>query len=705
MTVFGILVCATISVATLAAERGRETPVHHLQVREQTGTFSSRTVYVTVDAFVVDDAGAFVKGLNAEDFLLFEDGQPREVEQLQLVDLSSGTTPRPAAAFAAFYYIVIDDLHVHPERTTLARQLAEQMVNDVVGPGDQAVVVFTSAREGVLQFTADRKRLLDAVRATAGKKLASAAVDSSLQLSSQEGQRLANALQAIETLSAVARHAASIPGRRKALVFLSEGADVSGDAGGRGEAQSAARDIERRAREVQALANRANVSIYAVDPRGVSGRLGEFAGANVSFQALSAEERQSQERLQELSAGTDGEAFVKTSNFDASLRRIRVDSSLYYLLAFRSGATKAGLHQIEVRVSRPGMKVRARKVFHDRLAVASPQPAAASQTAAPEPAAQPPAATETIPSPPLKPAAPSFEPAVTAVPAQPASSVDDLLTRAADWLVGYADQLTLVIGVERYSQFMGDESFSRAYRRMLVSEFALVRVRDDWLGFRDVYEVDGKPVADRQDRLRRLFVDSPGSATGQAREISDEAARHNLGAIQRNFNVPTMALFFLHPSNLGRFRFSRDGEEKVDGTPVWRVRYEETRSPTIITTSAGRDMPVKGTFWIDPVKGAVRKTHMAVSVETAMAGKRTRIPGDADTGSSVRRVQSSASITVTFKHDNHLDLLVPAEMRETYEGPAVNRFTGSEEISRVNCVATYSDFKRFQTGGRVIDRK
>jgi hypothetical protein len=51
-----------------------------------------------------------------------------------------------------------------------------------------------------------------------------------------------------------------------------------------------------------------------------------------------------------------------------------------------------------------------------------------------------------------------------------------------------------------------------------------------------------------------------------------------------------------------------------------------------------------------------------------------------------------------------MGLLVPAEMLETYEAPAVNRFTGREEISRINCRATYSDFKRFETGARVVPK-
>ncbi len=302
-----------------------------------------------------------------------------------------------------------------------------------------------------------------------------------------------------------------------------------------------------------------------------------------------------------------------------------------------------------------------------------------------------------------KPPAPRLSSAVPSTAEPPASNADELVERARGWLLRYAEELSIVIGVERYAQYMGGEGFSRAYGRQFVSEFALVRTKDDWLGFRDVFEIDGKPVPDRQDRLRRLFLDAPDSAVVQARRISDESARYNLGAIQRNFNVPTMALFFLHPTNAGRFQFRKVGEERIDGHHVWKVRYQETRAPTIIRTSAGKDMPVAGEFWIDANSGAVLKTHMQLEVEAAMGGTRApSSPWDMDSGTPVRRVRSSASVTVTYKEDGKLGLLVPDRMLETYEGPSVNRFTGNEEISKVNCSATYSGFRRFETSGRVV---
>jgi hypothetical protein len=273
--------------------------------------------------------------------------------------------------------------------------------------------------------------------------------------------------------------------------------------------------------------------------------------------------------------------------------------------------------------------------------------------------------------------------------------------------------LSLVIGTERYAQWMQNADQIRPLVRNTVSEFALVRVGDDWLGFRDVIELDGKPVGDRQDRLQQLFLDSPATAVRSMRPIADASARYNLGPLQRNFNVPTTALFFLHPVNRARFGFRIEGTDTMDGVRVLKVRYKEEQKPTIIRTSAGKDMPVKGQFWIDPADGRVFKTTMELESDALLTGGNSRMAdnrfeepfqGSIRPEFSDRRARSTVSITVTYKRDARLDLLLPGEMVELYESPFRSQFNNTESMSKVNCRATYADFKRFETGGRVIIR-
>ena len=332
---------------------------------------------------------------------------------------------------------------------------------------------------------------------------------------------------------------------------------------------------------------------------------------------------------------------------------------------------------------------------------AAPAPTPSAPPVAPPPPAQPSAAGVSQPSEPAPSAAPAAVKHTT-----PAGNVDELMPRVSAYIQSYAEQMSLVIGVERYGQWLQREDFTntesgvtRAISRQLVAEFALVRSGNDWEGFRSVYEVDGKPVADAKDRMAKIFTEAPASAVEQGRKIAAESSRYNMGGMQRNFNVPTVALFFLSAANQGRFRFTKDKDDQVGGVRVWKVKYAETRKPTIIRTSTGKDMPVNGEAWIDPVDGRILKTHMQIDSEMPVAvspsasGRGTSVPG---------RVKTTASITVTYAADPKLGILVPAEMLETYEAPMRSAFTGDDNMTKINCRATYSDFKRFETSGKLI---
>lgn len=276
-------------------------------------------------------------------------------------------------------------------------------------------------------------------------------------------------------------------------------------------------------------------------------------------------------------------------------------------------------------------------------------------------------------------------------------TVDQLMARVSQGQVLYAQQLSLVVGIEHYTQ--RSNWFLRENTRTMISEFVLVRVHGDWLGLRDIHEVDGKAVSDHQQRLQSIFLSGSESALQRARRINDESSRNNLGPLQRNFNVPTMALLFLQQDYARRFRFRKSGDDQIDGILTWKVSYQELKTPTIIRTPAGKDMPVRGTFWINPRTAEVLKTHMQLSSGVSFSRQEGQ-----DMRAVMERVPSSVSVTVKYAPHTDIGLLLPVEMVEAYETLARNPLTGNEELSRVTCRATYSHFKRFQTSGRVLTK-
>ena len=284
------------------------------------------------------------------------------------------------------------------------------------------------------------------------------------------------------------------------------------------------------------------------------------------------------------------------------------------------------------------------------------------------------AVTATAPSPPAR--ADGRDPAI-----------DDVLQRLGRYVAGYGQQASIIIGVEHYEQRLLSPTGSEVSRRQSTAEFALVKTGDamGWAGFRDVIEVDGRRIGNRQNRLQTLFRSGSPDA-GEARRIADESARFNLGPVRRNFNEPTAALFFLTPSLQSRFAFTRKGESSVNGVNVWEVEFKEKSRPTLIRTTGGGDVPSQGTIWVVPSDGTVVRTRLTIS------------------GSG----RSGSSIDVTYARDERLGLWLPETMKERHEADIVeagrSAYGATIALARTTVVvgtAIYSDFKRFETSATV----
>jgi hypothetical protein len=182
------------------------------------------------------------------------------------------------------------------------------------------------------------------------------------------------------------------------------------------------------------------------------------------------------------------------------------------------------------------------------------------------------------------------------------------------------------------------------------------------------FEVDGKPVRDREDRLKRLFLENPATeAMVQVQKIRDESARYNIGPVERNLNIPLFPLTFLLPENRLRFHFTLGRKGDSDGLPTWRVEYEERIRPTIITNpQTKQDVPAKGWFLVDPVTGAV-----------------------VETGFDAQDTEGIGHFVVRYRRDAALGLWVPADMKESYN-------TRARWTLIMDAQATYSNFRRFQ---------
>src|SRR5262245_47095241 len=198
-----------------------------------------------------------------------------------------------------------------------------------------------------------------------------------------------------------------------------------------------------------------------------------------------------------------------------------------------------------------------------------------------------------------------------------------VLGRAGSYVNRFERDLATLVAEEQYTQeVLAAASVER--RRELRSDLLFVgRLGPErFVEFRDVFEVDGSPVRERDQRVPRLAVD-PSSES--MRQIVTESARYNISEIERTINVPLMPLMFLIPENQWRFKFNvqKGADPPITSkdlppsprfratTEVWAVEYREVERPTFIRFVGGRrSIPAHGRFWVEPSSGRVLMTEL-----------------------------------------------------------------------------------------------
>ena len=124
---------------------------------------------------------------------------------------------------------------------------------------------------------------------------------------------------------------------------------------------------------------------------------------------------------------------------------------------------------------------------------------------------------------------------LTTLPAfqKDSTTLSDVMLRAHDYVVGYEKDLSGVMSEERWVQRIVARDGQIVAERTLRSDYLVFQLppNEDWFNFRDVFEVDGQPVADREQRFRELFTRGPSSVIQQAMKIAAENARYNLGDV------------------------------------------------------------------------------------------------------------------------------------------------------------------------------
>ena len=408
-----VLTGAGLVVATaFAAAQAPVQPAEAVNAQAPEVTFRVEVNYVEEDVRVVDRDGNFVRGLKRDDFQLTEDGKPQKINTFGMVDIPVAPIRRPefmgpdALPIEAdvvsneqvldgrLYLILLDDYHTAPLRTQLVKNLARRFVLEKLGPNDQAAVIPTSGiLRGSQEFTQNRRLLLEAIGNFVGQKTTSAALSKTdarsrevadSQANNDAGQpdpvspenrytedpdapeRTYKARAALNSLRSIAEWMSAIQGRRKAIIYISEGVDYNlydMFVGSRPDVFNFENFnmIQQETWDTIQAASRSNVQIYPVDPRGLTNLAQEnieisglpLLGLRLGPETLNQELQTSQMNLRQLAEETGGVAAVGTNDMDKAFDRIVQENSSYYVLGYYSTNEKRDgrLRRIAVKVN------------------------------------------------------------------------------------------------------------------------------------------------------------------------------------------------------------------------------------------------------------------------------------------------------------------------------------------------------------------
>jgi VWFA-related protein len=372
--------------------------------------FTSRVELVTTDVVVRDNSGQFIADLKKDDFEVLEDGVPQKVVSFSLTHGGrsyniAAPPPAPVAegillpparpatdAAGRIFFIFVDDLHLDFRNTGRIRELFKKISEELVHEGDMFGIVSTGPSSIAIDLTYDRRRLAEAIKKISGAGLAPKDI-----LDVPEGQQgppevRHRAHVAFSTATDMMRQLEQVHNRRKAFIYVSNGYDLdpfaktrakneaerygqlrsnvdNSDGSSDGSVspndpalrnssnQFAFADLVSDLAEVTRAANRANTTIYTIDPRGLVG--GPDLDEKIDMMEYLDYVRSSQDSLRVLADLTGGLAVVNQNDFTKALKRIDQETSDYYVVGYYSSNPDPTMKRrsIEVKVKRAGANV------------------------------------------------------------------------------------------------------------------------------------------------------------------------------------------------------------------------------------------------------------------------------------------------------------------------------------------------------------
>lgn len=360
--------------------------------------------------------------LKPEEFEVYENGKKQDITNFSFITQNGENNPsdtqaqpKPAKGKDGIiippvklkpeqvrrtYALVVDDLGLNFGNVFWVKQSLRTFVNEQMQEGDLVAIIKTGSGIGALQsFTSDKRQLMAAIDKIKWNSYGRSGISTFDPINTSLKQDRDGTVKSdgtvrnvagtdeekefekqvkdfrndnfsvgtLGTLNYIIRGMRGLPGRKSIMLF-SEGFALSGP--------------ENRVfdgmRVLADLANRASVVIYTLDPRGLQVP-SMFEGQDNAQDLFdpraiaSLENREndfltSQMTLRYLAYQTGGIPFINQNDLNKGMRQAIADQSSYYLLGYEPDEAtfdpkKNKFNKLEIKVTRPGAKVRYRSGF------------------------------------------------------------------------------------------------------------------------------------------------------------------------------------------------------------------------------------------------------------------------------------------------------------------------------------------------------
>jgi VWFA-related protein len=395
-------IAASFVAAAVALAAGQQAPPPPQQPQQQPPVFRTEADVIRLDVSVLDKDRRPVRGLTQEDFTVTEDGTPQRVVAVAAVDVAEHD-PAPSAWMrhvppdistndlvdqvgdGRLFAIVMDDVNIPWDDLDIIQgaRMAARYVIDNLGASDIAAVVFPRDAGLTVDFTSDRRKLLEAIDqfdprepdmfiparpAAPGGGGGDMPYRWSPVLMRNECER---SQPTVPTLDVLASRLATVPNRRKSIILVSTGIPLN-----LGASRDCPGDLAYTMREMFRVAQRANINIHSVDPAGYRGyemylmnpirRGGRPAKITMSQQAAEGAAKFRREFLEITADHTGARAVTGNQAMEDGIDRIFEENESYYLLGYQTsnGKPDGKFRRVVVKVNRPDVTVRTRSGFY-----------------------------------------------------------------------------------------------------------------------------------------------------------------------------------------------------------------------------------------------------------------------------------------------------------------------------------------------------